>query len=144
VVSTLAVILAIGILSRGWRGAVIAMAANVVPVTAALALFGLFRLQASVLSSAVLVICLGLVVDDTLHALFRLVRTGGSLDELPYSIAVTSLVLSVGFGAFVMSSFTPVRVLGTVLAAVLATALLADLTIIPWLYRRLHSGETSA
>lgn len=135
VVSSIVILLVIAGLTRTLRGGLIALLANAIPIAAAFATFSLLGLELSVLSSAVLVICLGLVVDDTLHAMFRLARSG-ALEELPYSLATTSFLLSAGFLLFVASRFVPIRILGGVLAFVLLIALAADLTVVPWLYQR--------
>lgn len=141
VVSSIAILLVIAGLTRTLRGGLIALLANAIPVAAAFATFSLLGLELSVLSSAVLVICLGLVVDDTLHAMFRLARSG-SLEQLPYSLATTSFLLAAGFLMFVASDFVPIRILGGVLAFVVLVALASDLTVVPWLYQ--HSRPAAS
>jgi len=145
-VSTLFVLLLIVALTRSGRGTLAALAANAVPLSAAVILFGLARLELSVLSASVLVLCMGLIVDDTLHVLFRLVRRDGALDELPYGMAVTSIVVSGCFALFLMSSFSPVRILGGAISVVLIVALVADLTLVPSLFHlgRLRPDESAS
>ena len=137
------VAIVVGAVTRSVRGGLIALTANAIPMAAGVGLFGLLRLELSVLSAAVLVIGLGLVVDDTLHAMFRLARTRGRLQELPYGLITTSLILCAGFALFLGSSFVPVRILGAVMAAVLTVALLSDLTVVPWLYRTVGVASDS-
>jgi len=139
--STLFVVLVIAGLARTLRGTLVAVTANLVPLAAAVVVFGVLSLELSVLSASVLVLSMGLIVDDTLHVLFRL-RRSGSLGELPYGMAVTSLIVAACFALFVTSSFPPVRILGGAIAGILLVALVADLTLVPWLYRVRRSSTT--
>lgn len=135
-ISMLIVSVVLAALTRSVRSGIIALVANAVPIAAAVALFSMLRLEISVLSATVLVLCLGIVVDDTVHTMYRLDRRRGELEELPYGMIATTLLLSAGFAPFLASSFVPVRILGGMMAVVLLVAVLADLTLVPWVYRR--------
>jgi hypothetical protein len=76
---------------------------------------------------------MGLIDNETMHVLYRLNRTG-KLEELPFGMAVTSLVVVGCFALFLTSAFPPVRILGGAIAGIMSVALVADLTLVPWLY----------
>ncbi len=100
-------------------------------------------------------IALGLVVDDTIHFVFALrsalhsqlpsqlrARTSriddalrAALERAGTAITLTSLILMAGFGVLTLTVFRGSRLLGTVMVAVIATAWMADLVLLPALLR---------
>jgi len=100
----------------------------------------------------VLSVVFGLAVDDTIHfvAQYRRIRAEGTPAALRETLAVagpglvlTSLLLALGFGALLLASFHPLRVMGGTLALTAGLALAADLLLLPALLR-LRAGEEPA
>lgn len=87
-------------------------------------------------------ICLGLVVDDTVHFLNRVreARATGATPQASIEVALhatagalitTTIVLAAGFGVFALSSFMPNRNFGLISAAIVIIAIVADLVVLP-------------
>ena len=78
-----------------------------------------------------------IAVDDTLHFVAQLRRSAGS-DRLGAAmlragpgLVLTSLVLGLGFAVLLGSAFLPLRAMGGLLMATSATALIADVVVLP-------------
>jgi predicted RND superfamily exporter protein len=88
-------------------------------------------------------ICLGLVVDDTVHFLSKYMAArkdgrAGSIDALQTAfqqvgtaMMISSLVLMVGFSGAFMAEVMPTRQTATILILTIGFALLADLFLLP-------------
>ncbi|MEE2756954.1 MAG: MMPL family transporter [Myxococcota bacterium] len=96
--------------------------------------------------------CLGIAVDDTVHFMSdyaRLTREGrtpreaiaGIFTHTVPALMITTIVLVVGFGAFMFAIFLPNQAFGLFVAVILSLALLTDLTLLPALLMR---GESPA
>ncbi|MDX1565640.1 MAG: MMPL family transporter, partial [Phycisphaeraceae bacterium] len=106
----------------------------------------------------VMIYCIGigLAVDDSIHIfsryvqlkrqrpewtpeqrLRRTVRTTGS------ALLISSVVLTVGSLCYLMADFRSLRELGLLLSAIVVTALVADLYLLPLLIRWLGPGPVS-
>lgn len=90
----------------------------------------------------VLLIAVGIGVDDTVHFLVRFrseVRRGATrdvalqrtFDFAGRAIVMTTVILTAGFLPFAISDYFSTRMLGTLLPAALVLALLADLLLVP-------------
>ena len=97
--------------------------------------------------------CLGIAVDDTVHFMAsyaRLTREGKTPKEAIASIfthtvpalTITTIVLVVGFGAFMFAIFLPNQAFGLFVAVILSMALITDLTLLPALLMSGSKGET--
>lgn len=93
-------------------------------------------------TSIVSTVCLGIAVDDTIHFVssYKQYRNSGlsPLDAITETflitgkaLVVTTVLLVVGFGAFVFGEFVPNRNFGMLCSMVLALALLTDLLFLP-------------
>ncbi len=93
-------------------------------------------------TSMIASIVLGLVVDDTVHFLFRLKLNMESKDDISdviYSsmmdtgrpIIITSIVLCAGFLVLTLGSFTPNIYFGLISSMVITLAVIADLVLLP-------------
>ena len=133
---------AIALLFRSWRSVAIAVPANVLPVLATLGAMGWLGIRLDIATVTIAAVVLGLVVDDTVHLLFRLqhesirearirrilratVRTTGA------AILMTTLVLVLGFSVLGLAQIKSVIWFGLLTGLALTTALLADLILIP-------------
>lgn len=99
-----------------------------------------------------LTIAFGVAVDDTIHYLARFAKARGAGASVPAAaqsalasaggvMVMTSILLCVGLSVTALSVFFPVRLFGEMLALSLATALVADLMLLPALLnlRRDHA-----
>ena len=107
------------------------MFANIMPVSFIAILFYFFHLDLNLLTSLTSVICLGIVVDDTIHVLYRLCyKKEDDISELGDGMITTTLILSLGFGSLIFSSFEPTRIFGLVSSLVFIIAVLSDLALL--------------
>jgi predicted RND superfamily exporter protein len=127
---------------RSWRLAWVSALPNMTPL---LILGGLVAFFHSVADSDLLAVGtlgLGLAVDDTIHFLSRFkleCRKGksvrdaleASMEHTGLAIIRTTLILSLGFFPFAFAEYWSINMLGTYLIAVLFSALLADLILLP-------------
>tara|TARA_R110000868_G_scaffold155691_3_gene382129 strand:- start:1266 stop:3596 length:2331 start_codon:yes stop_codon:yes gene_type:complete len=122
--------------------ATIAMLPNVLPMVFGGALMVLMGVYVDIGTSMVIVVCLGIAVDDTIHfiANYKHYREQGM--EIPDAIektfsitgkalVVTTVLLVTGFGSFVFAEFVPNRTFGILCAQILIFALVIDLTLLP-------------
>lgn len=132
--------------------ATIAMLPNVLPMVFGGALMVAMGVYVDIGTSMVIVVCLGIAVDDTIHfiANYKHYRAQG-LDaaeaiERTFSITgkalvVTTILLVAGFGSFAFAEFVPNRTFGILCAQILVFALLIDLTLLPALLIKFRSRK---
>ena len=127
---------------------------NLLPVISVLGVLTWTGFSIDVGSVMVVSICLGIVVDDTIHFMSNYIANINSgLDEksaiqnimsdtVPAMI-ITSVVLILGFGSFVFASFIPNIALGFSTCVALIVALVADLFLLPAILIRKQSERIS-
>ncbi len=136
------VLVLIAVLLRSVSLSLRSLLPNVLPLLLGYALVGLAAIELDPIGVVILAVALGIAVDDTLHVLAGFVRAradGASPQEAAtdavatrgLALVVTSAVLVAGLAVNVLSAFPPLRVLGTLGSAVIALALLADVTLLP-------------
>lgn len=106
---------------------------NLVPLSIITYIYLLLGFEINILTAITAVVCLGILDDDTIHILYRRLWLKKPLDELPFSIFSTSVLLTIGFGMFCLSNFRPTQVLGGVSALVFFFGMICELTLTPWL-----------
>ncbi|MCF8059744.1 MAG: MMPL family transporter [Bacteriovoracaceae bacterium] len=120
----------------------LAMLPNVIPLIFGGALMELLDKPIDIGTSIVSTVCLGIAVDDTIHFIssYKQYRSQGlsPIDAITETFLVTgkalvltTVLLVVGFGAFVFADFVPNRNFGILCAMILALALLTDLLFLP-------------
>jgi predicted RND superfamily exporter protein len=120
----------------------LSMLPNIVPLTFGGALMTLTNNNIDLGSAINYSVCLGVVVDDTIHFLFDYNRSRkeglsvkDSLVQVFYhtgpALVMTTLILSIGFGLFVVSSFVPNVNFGLFCALIFTTAVIVDLVFLP-------------
>lgn len=141
----------IGLLFQNFRIALICLVPNALPLLAGYALMGAMGWLLQPSSALVFTVALGIAVDDTIHMMARYregLQEGMSNDEAihhavlrcGHAVAITSLVLCLGFGVNMLSEFQQMSVLGALGTTVIFTALLCDVFVLPAL---LHlAGES--
>ena len=130
------------IVFRNFKLALLAMLPNVIPLTMGAAFMSIFDIYIDIGTSIVSAICLGIAVDDTIHFVthFELNRkkyqdTKIALERTFLStgkaLVLTTILLVVGFGSFIMADFLPNHYFGILCAIVLSFALITDLLFLP-------------
>jgi predicted RND superfamily exporter protein len=121
---------------------VLAMIPNILPILFTMALMPLLGISLDVGTSMIAAIALGLVVDDTIHFLSRLMTEtkqthstkkamANAIKSTGRPIVYTSIVLSFGFMTLVLASFTPLVNFGLLSGIVILFALFFDLIVLP-------------
>ncbi|MFW6056138.1 MAG: efflux RND transporter permease subunit [Chloroflexota bacterium] len=147
VVIAVAVILALMLLFFGPRGAMAAILPNVTPIIILFGVMGLAGFKLNIATITVAAICIGLVVDDTIHYFshFRRIvaQTGDpdtaaveALHEVGTALAFTSFTLAVGFCVFTLSESAFLVQFGVLAMIALVTAFGADITMGPAILSR--------
>ena len=144
--SFVVILLVIFIIFKDWKIMLLAIPPNLFPVFLmgfALALTGIDLDFGTV---SISVILLGIVIDDTIHLLYRIKQNFNihgvapdtaiinAVTESGQTLLITTVVLVVGFMILVLASVKTVTYFGGFLALSLSTALIADLLFMPALY----------
>lgn len=127
---------------RSIRNGLLSMLPNVLPLLMLLGYVGLFWDRVDTDAMAIMMVAIGIGVDDTIHFMMRLrFEMKKNADPIQairrtmhYSgraIIITSLILMAGFACFATSDYFSVRIMGTLLPFSLASALAADLFLVP-------------
>ena len=129
-----------------WRRVPVALVVNAVPIGLAAGIMGWMAIPWTMGLLAVPVVLAGLSVDDTIHLMWGLRRTGPdrpavtSVEEAAThtgpALLATTLVLGGSFGGLMVSRIAVNRELGLLFAIGIAAALLCDLTLLPALVGR--------
>jgi uncharacterized protein len=131
---------------RSLRLGLIAMVPNLLPIAAIMGLMGFNDVPIDMNNLLIASIAMGLAVDDTIHflhhfkkhyelnhdvetAVFHAIRYCGR------AILVTSIILSIGFYAYLGASMTNIQRFGTLVGSTVVIALLIDLVFCPALLR---------
>ena len=142
VLIAMAVILGLMLLFFGPRGALAAILPNVIPIALLFGFMGIAGIELNIATITVAAICIGLVVDDTIHyfAHFRriVMKTGDrkaaaqeTLDEVGSALAFTTLTLVLGFSVFTLSESAFLMQFGFLAGIALFVAFVADITVSP-------------
>ena len=123
--------------TRSLKVAAIALWVNLIPFAALVIAIQVFDIQLNALTALVAVMCLGIMVDDTVHVLYRTMVRKEALSELAHSMLLSSILLSLGFAAFGFSSFIPSKNFGLLSALVFAFTVLCDLGLLPYLLKHI-------
>ena len=132
----------VGLLFGSLRMAVLSIPANLLPVLMTLGLMGLLGIRLDVATVTIAAIVLGLVVDDTVQFLYRYrherQRRDSEVEAVSQAVrivgrpmAITTIVLGLGFCVLGLASVKSVAWFGLLLAFALVSALLSDLLVIP-------------
>lgn len=114
--------------------------ANLVPLASIVLLLYLTGASINVVTAMSAVICLGVVVDDTIHVIYRTInKKEHSLQELSEGMLTTSIVLSLGFGMFLFSHFLPTRIFGLISSTIFIVAVISDISLLPEGIKKLRS-----
>ena len=128
---------------RSLRLGVLSLLPNLLPAFLAFGIWGALVGQINVAVSGVASICMGIIVDDTVHFMSKYLRCrrneGKSVEEAiritiadaGTSLLINTVVLVSGFLVLTLSSFGLNADLGRVTAMVLSIGMLADMLLLP-------------
>lgn len=130
------------ILARSIAAGSIAMLPNVLPCVAVLGAMGLARMKVEIGSMMTASVALGIAVDDTLHFITWFRRALGegrtrreavrhAYDRCGAAMTQTSMICGFGLLVFSFSPFVPMARFSWVMFAMLSSALVADLIVLP-------------
>jgi predicted RND superfamily exporter protein len=129
--------------------ALLALPPNIVPVAVTLGLMGYANIPLNTATVTVAGIALGLLVDDTIHILYRWLvqrRLGKdspealtkALHQIGNPAVMTSMSFAVGFGMFAFAPFRPTTYFGMLIAITAFTGMLCDVVVFPALLLRVR------
>lgn len=121
--------------------AALSLIPNLLPVLWTLGLMGAVGVHLNVATVTVAGIAFGLVVDDTIHILYRYRverrehQPRAAIDRVLRSsgraVLITSLAVAIGFSALAAAAFQPTRWFGGLIALTALLALACDLVLLP-------------
>ncbi len=120
-------------LTRSILQSLIGLFVNFVPLSMIVILFVGLDLQINIMTSLTAIVCIGLIVDDTIHSFYRRVIMREPLKELSFGMLTTTIILTMGFGVFAISSLQPIVIFGGIAAVIFVITLISDLTLLLYL-----------
>ncbi len=154
--NVIALILVSGILltaMRSWSIGLISLVPNLVPAGMAFGLWGMFHGEVGLSLAVVTSMTFGIVVDDTIHFFTKYLHARRKMDLPPEeavryafatvgsALAVTSIILVVGFSILTLSAFWLNAGMGLLSAMTVALALAADILLAPLLLMKVEGGR---
>jgi hypothetical protein len=138
-----------GLLFRQLKMVLISFIPNIIPLIIAGAVMGYFDITLKATTSIIFTIAFGIAVDDTIHFLsrFKLEQLKGAgrvmamrrtFVETGKAISFTTIILLSGFSTLIFSDFTVTYYIGLLIGLTLASALIADLLLMPLLLYRFY------
>ena len=138
-----------GLLFRQLKMVLISFIPNIIPLIIAGAVMGYFDITLKATTSIIFTIAFGIAVDDTIHFLsrFKLEQLKGASQvmamrrtfvETGKAISFTTIILLSGFSTLIFSDFTVTYYIGLLIGLTLASALIADLLLMPLLLYRFY------
>ena len=143
-----AIFIIMTILFRSVRIGFISMVPNLLPLVMTLGLMGVLGITLRMSTAVIFSVSLGIAVDDTIHYVHRVTREaseetaepwvaiGRSHESVGRAMVYTTLTIALGFSILVLSNFVPTAYFGSLTGLAMATALAADLTLLPLLIVR--------
>ncbi len=129
------------------RGGLLALLPNILPIALTVGLMGFTGITLNITTVMIASVALGIAVDDTIHVLVHYRRELASgrapevamrhtLETVGRALVYTSVVITGGFLILLLATLSPARQFGALTAVTMATALLADLVLLPALVGR--------
>ena len=128
---------------RSFKIGLLSLIPNILPIALTFGVFGYLVGQIGLAASIVAAICMGIVVDDTVHFLSKYLRARqekglSAEDSIRYAFStvgvalwVTSIVLVLGFLVLAFSSFLINSQLGILVFITISIALITDFLLLP-------------
>jgi predicted RND superfamily exporter protein len=141
----LAIVLILGTIAialRSWRLGLLAAIPNLLPPFVVFGIMGWCGIGLSTATTMIASVALGLVVDDTIHLLYRYRQVRRTGHDPPHAMAetirhtgralvITTLILTLGFWAGLIGSFKPTVSFSFLTGLTMILALLADVLVLP-------------
>lgn len=132
------------LLFKDYRMLLVSIIPNVIPMLIAAAAMGFLDIKLQAITSIFFAISFGIAVDDTIHFLTRYKlerRKGKTVDKAirqtmlisGKAIIITSIILVVSFISLTFSNFNGTYYIGVLVSITLASALFADIFVLPQL-----------
>jgi predicted RND superfamily exporter protein len=137
--ASIAIVLLMLFLTRSPIQALYGFIPNLIPLAAVVVFFVVFDQGLNMLTALTLVVCIGLLDDDTIHVLYHKYVLKEPVAQMNAVIIHAAILLAIGFGCFVVSNFEPTRIFGGVSALVFVMGLLGELTLFQWILNRIKS-----
>lgn len=130
------------ILFKSIKIAIIAILANMVPISSIFGIMGFFEIPLDIMTITIAAISIGIGVDDTIHYIHRfkdefksdhnyLNAMKRSHKSIGYAMYYTSLVVIIGFSILVLSNLIPTIYFGLLTVVAMATILASALLLLP-------------
>lgn len=130
------------VVCRNVKLAILSMIPNTLPILMTLGIMGWLEIPLDVSTIMIASVTLGIAVDDTIHfiAWYRrlagpgippedaIIKTFGAVGK---PIMITTLLLFIGFGVFILGNFRPTQVFGVLTAFSMLFALIGDFFLLP-------------
>lgn len=137
-----AILITFSLVFRSVKVAAIAIIPNVIPVVLVLGLFGGLGIPLDIMTITIAAITVGIAVDDTIHYVHRYheewQKDGDYIAAIPRAhnsigraMYYTSITITIGFMAMVLSNFMPTIYFGLFTALAMVSALLTNLIVLP-------------
>ncbi len=139
------IIIIIGLTFRSLLLTFVVAFSNLISIVMIFGLMGYLGINLDAGTVMIASVALGIIVDDTIHTLFRIgwelksankcykKALEGTIKTLGKALITTSLVNGLGFLILVLSDFKPARFFGILMALTMFSALLADMILLPCL-----------
>ncbi|MEE4244521.1 MAG: MMPL family transporter [Kangiellaceae bacterium] len=138
----LAILIMFALIFKSFNLALISILPNAIAAAMVLGAMGWFNVPLDMMSITIAAIVIGIGVDDTIHYIFRYRKEYSRYkdyekcvqachDSIGKALYYTSLTIIVGFTVLWFSNFIPTITFGVLTSIAMATALLANLTLLP-------------
>ena len=135
-------VLLLALMSGSWEAGLSVIAVNVLPIIMILGAMGWLGIPLDIITVMIASIAIGIVVDDTLHLLYRYrleiaqgrppdVALETSFSVVGEPIATGTIILFVGFIVLVPARFVPTAYFGGLSALTILVAALFDMLLLP-------------
>jgi predicted RND superfamily exporter protein len=132
----------IALLFRSARAGLLSAVPNLLPLLVTLGVMGWTGIRLDATTVMIAPLLLGIVVDDTVHVLERVLRGRregrsvpaafeASVGEVGHAVVLTTVILACGFLTPLLGSFKPNFFFAVLAALALVLALVADLVVFP-------------
>ena len=126
---------------RSWRQGLVAMLPNILPLVVTMGVMTVTGMSLRISTVIIFAMCMGVVVDDTIHFLvrFRQERATQDFDPALHAtilhagrpVVFTTMMLAMGFALLIPSEFNGLKDFGWLSAICIGLALFADLLTLP-------------
>lgn len=134
---------------RSWSTGALSLLPNAFPIILNFGIMGLLGIPLNTATALISVVAIGIAVDDTIHFLTEYTRYRADKLSVPealqrttlekgLAISATSLILIIGFGVLLCSSFVPTISFGGLSAVIMFTAWVGDMIVLPAVMLAFH------